>query len=51
MDRFRTQKIIRQTIDNWPVARSGLSPRVVHCLEEADVKNIGQLRRWTISNS
>lgn len=46
MDRFQTQKITRQMIDNWPVARSGLSARVVHCLEEAGVQNIGQLRGW-----
>src|SRR5271170_3646470 len=46
MDRFQTQKITRQMIDNWPVAGSGLSARVVHCLEEAGVKNIGQLRDW-----
>ena len=47
MDRFQTQKITRQMIDDWPLARSGLSARVVHCLEEAGVKNIGQLRGWT----
>ncbi|MGD1020075.1 MAG: DNA-directed RNA polymerase subunit alpha C-terminal domain-containing protein [Verrucomicrobiia bacterium] len=47
MDRFQTQKITRQMIDNWPLARSGLSARVVHCLEEAGVKNIGQLRGWS----
>jgi hypothetical protein len=29
------------------VATSGLSARVVHCLEEAGVQNIGQLRDWS----
>jgi len=47
MDRFQTQKITREMIDNWTVARSGLSARVVHCLDEAGVKNIGQLRDWS----
>jgi hypothetical protein len=46
MDKFQTQKITRQMIDNWPVARSGLSARVVHCLDGAGVKNIGQLCGW-----
>ncbi len=46
MDEFQTQAITRQMIDNWPIAKSGLSARVVHCLEEAGVKSIGQLRGW-----
>jgi hypothetical protein len=47
MNTFQAQKITRQAIDNWPVATSGLSARVVHCLEEAGVQNIGQLRNWS----
>ncbi|HTS18713.1 MAG TPA: DNA-directed RNA polymerase subunit alpha C-terminal domain-containing protein [Verrucomicrobiae bacterium] len=46
MDKFQPKKITRQAIDNWPVCTSGLSARVVHCLEEAKVENIGQLRTW-----
>jgi hypothetical protein len=46
MQRFTPHQLTRQTIDHWPVARSGLSARVVHCLEQAGVKNIGQLRGW-----
>ena len=47
MQRFTPHQLTRQTIDNWPVAKSGLSARVVHCLEQASVKNIGQLRGWS----
>jgi len=47
MEKFQVQKITRQAIDNWPVARSGLSTRVVHCLELAAVSRIGELRNWS----
>jgi hypothetical protein len=33
-------------IDQWPVANSGLTARVVHCLEQAGVQTIGELRHW-----
>ena len=46
MQRFQPHQLTRQAIDDWPVAKSGLSARVVHCLEQAGVKNIGQLRGW-----
>ncbi|HVM62435.1 MAG TPA: DNA-directed RNA polymerase subunit alpha C-terminal domain-containing protein [Verrucomicrobiae bacterium] len=46
MEKFQPKKITRQAIDSWPIASSGLSARVVHCLEEARVANIGQLREW-----
>ncbi len=36
----------RTQIDQWPVAVSGLSSRVIHCVECAGVKTIGELRRW-----
>jgi hypothetical protein len=47
MDRFQTTTITRETVDDWPVKGSGLSARVVHCLEEAGVQNIGRLRGWS----
>jgi hypothetical protein len=37
----------RAQIDHWPIATSGLSARVVHCLEHAGVKTIGELRTWS----
>ena len=36
----------RHEIDQWPVADSGLSARVVHCLQTAGVKTVGELRTW-----
>ena len=47
MEKFQVQKITRQAIDNWPVAASGLNTRVVHCLGEASVGKIGELRNWS----
>jgi hypothetical protein len=47
MERLKPHQLTRQTIDNWPVTISGLSARVVHCLEQAGVKNILQLRDWS----
>jgi hypothetical protein len=46
MQRFKPHQLTRQEIDNWPIAKSGLSARVVHCLEQTGVKDIGQLRSW-----
>ena len=46
MERFQPHQLTREEIDNWSVAKSGLSARVVHCLDQAGVKNIGQLRDW-----
>jgi hypothetical protein len=40
------QVITREEIDRWPVAGSGLSARVVHCLEKAGVYTIRELRKW-----
>ncbi len=40
-------RLTRQDIDAWPVASSGLSARVVHCMLRQRVRTIGQLRRWT----
>jgi hypothetical protein len=37
---------MRRDVDSWPVAGSGLSARVVHCLDRERVKTIGQLRGW-----
>jgi len=34
-------------IDHWPIGVSGLSARVVHCLEHSGVKTIGEARAWT----
>lgn len=47
MQRFQPHQLTRQAIDDWPVAKSGLSARVVHCLEQTGVKNVGQLRGWS----
>ena len=37
----------RNEIDAWPVGHSGLSARVVHCLEREKVQTIRQLRDWS----
>jgi len=37
----------RTTVDQWPVENAGLSPRVVHCLNHAGVKTVGELRNWS----
>jgi hypothetical protein len=39
--------IARTQIDNWPIAQSGLNARVVHCLDQAGVRTVGELRQWT----
>jgi hypothetical protein len=39
--------LTRKEINQWPVADSGLSARVVHCLEEVGVHTIEELREWT----
>jgi hypothetical protein len=46
MDKFQPQLLTRPAIDAWPVSESGLSARVVHCLDQAGVATIGQLRDW-----
>ena len=46
MQRFKPHQLARQAIDDWPIAKSGLSARVVHCLQQTGVKNIGELRGW-----
>lgn len=40
------QHLSRAQVDKWPVAESGLSARVVHCLETVRVSTIGELRQW-----
>ena len=47
MEKLQPHQLARQTIDDWSVAESGLSARVVHCLQQADVRTIGQLRGWS----
>lgn len=34
-------------IDRWPVSGSGLSARVVNCVQRSGVKTIGELRGWS----
>jgi hypothetical protein len=46
MDKFKPYQLTRQAIDDWPITISGLSARVVHCLEQTGVKNVSQLRGW-----
>ena len=46
MEKFQPHLLTRQAIDDWPVPESGLSARVVHCLDQAGVRTIGQLRNW-----
>src|ERR1043166_4798289 len=46
MQRFEPHQLTREAIDDWPIAKSGLNARVVHCLEQTGVKTIGQLRGW-----
>ncbi len=41
------QTLSRRQIDQWSVANSGLSARVVHCLEGVGVKTVGELRDWS----
>ena len=36
----------RAQIDQWSVVDSGLSARVVHCLQTVGVRTIGELREW-----
>ena len=40
-------KISRREIDAWPINAAGLRARVVHCLEEANVRTVRELREWT----
>src|SRR5579862_8920617 len=47
MDKIQPAKVTRQQIDEWSIPQSGLSARVVHCLEQTGVKTIGQLRGWS----
>jgi Bacterial RNA polymerase, alpha chain C terminal domain/Sigma-70, region 4 len=34
-------------VDHWPVDNAGFNPRVVHCLNQAGVKTVGDLREWS----
>lgn len=47
MERIKTQILSRNEIDQWPIRSSGLSARVVHCLEATGVKRVSDLRSWT----
>jgi len=47
MERIQPHQFTRQEIDGWSIAKSGLSARVVHCLDQTGVKTIGQLRGWS----
>ena len=47
MERIQPHQFTRQEIDGWLIPKSGLSARVVHCLEQTGVKTIGQLRGWS----
>ncbi len=38
--------LTRVDIDRWQVETSGLSARVVHCVQKAGVKTVGELRNW-----
>jgi len=38
---------VEESFDSWPIINSGLSPRVVHCVTEAGVETVGQLRGWS----
>ncbi len=40
-------KISRREIDAWPIKTAGLSARVVHCLAQANLQTVGELREWT----
>lgn len=44
---LQVKPVIREVIDSWPVAESGLSVRVVHSVTAAGVQTIGELRKWT----
>jgi hypothetical protein len=46
MNYFKKQTPSRSQIDQWPVAGSGLGARVIHCLEHAGVRTVGELRDW-----
>jgi hypothetical protein len=37
----------RTEIDSWPIAESGLPPRVVNATRPAGLATVGQLRAWT----
>jgi hypothetical protein len=37
----------RRQVDQWPIAESGLSVRVINCLQTAGVRAVGQLRDWS----
>jgi hypothetical protein len=43
---LQQQTYTRGQIDQWPIAASGLTARAVHCLEQAGVKSVGELRPW-----
>jgi hypothetical protein len=47
LEPITTSRLTRGAVDAWPVSNSGLSPRVVHCLEREQVPTLGQLRGWS----
>src|SRR5258708_23988130 len=47
MEKIQPHQFPREEIGGWLIPKSGLSARVVHCLEQTGVKTIGQLRGWS----
>jgi hypothetical protein len=45
MEEVLPPPLARETIDDWSVAESGLSTRVVHCLHQDGINTVRQLRR------
>ena len=42
-----TPRLSRQAIDAWPIAASGLPHRACNSLARAQVRTVGELRRWS----
>lgn len=42
-----TKLVPREEIDRWPVAKAGFNARVTHCFQKADVRTVGDARRWS----
>jgi hypothetical protein len=47
MDTANALPATPSSVDHWPVENAGFSPRVVHCLTNAGVKTVGELRNWS----
>lgn len=46
MDVLKKRVWSRNEIDGWDVATAGFNARVVNCMERAQVKTVGELRKW-----